>query len=254
MNMHTLPAGAAASRADTLSIGILETGSNGAEFVGRHGTFGDWFVRWLGGAGNGRFRFTAYRACDGQLPERASACDAYVITGSAASVTEQADWMKHTQDFVLGAAQERPVIGICFGHQLVADAYGGTVERSERGWGIGVHTYDVHRQKPWMTPASRQVCVVASHMDQVVVPPPGSEVLAGSPFCPVGMLQIGENVLTFQNHPEITKSFARDLYSSRMERLGEARGRAALASLAEGTHSNLFGMWATSFLSGSART
>jgi GMP synthase-like glutamine amidotransferase len=247
MNMHTIPVSAEA-RSDTLNIGILETGSNGEEFVDRHGTFGDWFVRWLGGAGNGRFRFTAYRACDGQLPERASACDAYVITGSAASVTEQADWMKHTQDFVQVAARDRPVVGICFGHQLVADAYGGTVERCERGWGIGVHTYDVHRQKPWMTPASRQVSVVASHMDQVVAPPPGSEVLAGSDFCPVGMLQIGDNLLTFQTHPEITKSFARDLYSARTERLGAGLAAQALASLDLGTHSNLMGTWITQFI------
>jgi GMP synthase-like glutamine amidotransferase len=233
---------------DNIHVGILETGHIRAEFRDEHGTFADWFTRWLGAAAGGRFSFSSYYACDGELPASTDACDGYVITGSAASVTEQAGWMKELQGFARASAKTKRVVGFCFGHQLLADAWGGTVEQSEKGWGVGVHTYDIHSAKPWMAPAAPSVSILASHMDQVTRVPEGAEVLAGNDFCPNGMLQLDDNVLSFQNHPELSKALARDIYGVRREQLGVDVADTALASLDDEVHSDLVGTWITSFL------
>ncbi len=233
---------------DAITIGILETGNVRAELADEHGTFTDWFTRWLNMNRHTPLSFSTFRAHEGQLPHHSSACDAYLVTGSAASVIEQADWMLEAQNFIRAAADSRPVIGICFGHQLIADAYGGAVEASDNGWGVGVHTYDVHAHKQWMSPKLEQVATIASHMDQVTRAPDGAEVLAGNEFCPIGMLQIGENIITFQNHPEVTPAFAKMIYTYRREMIGEARADTALASLADDIHDQHFADWVATFL------
>lgn len=230
------------------SIGILEAGAVTAPFAAEHGGFGDWFERFLGEAFEGRARFRVYRAFESDLPQQAEDCDAYLITGSAASVLDAAPWMVATGELVRAAAAARPVVGICFGHQLIAAAFGGRVERADEGWGVGVHSYEVRVGKSWMAPATERFSILASHMDQVVEPPPEAEVLAGSDFCPTGMMQIGENVLTLQNHPEVTKPFASALYRSRTEVLGAATAQAALESLAADTDEALIGQWIAQFV------
>ena len=233
-----------------LTIGILEAGTNRAEFVPNHGTYVDWFRRFFGDGPTGGFAYRAFAAYDGHIPESLAACDAYVITGSVHSLTEPKPWMRRLQDFVLRAAVDRPVLGICFGHQLIADALGGRVERV--GWGIGAHRYRVHRPRPWMRPARPNFSILASHSDQVTDPPPNAEVLAGNAFCPIGMMQIGSTIMTLQNHPEMTKDFVADLYQVRKELIGAEDVAAALASLNEETDEALIRGWLRQFLTQSA--
>ncbi len=229
-----------------LTIGILEAGTNRAEFVPDHGSYADWFRRFFGDGPTGDFVYRAFAAYGGQIPESPAACDAYVITGSVHSVTDPTPWMRQLQDFVLRAAVDRPVLGICFGHQLIADALGGRVERV--GWGIGRQRYRVHRSLPWMQPVKASFSILASHSDQVTIPPANAEVLAGNAFCPIGMMQIGSTIMTLQNHPEMTKDFAAELYRFRQELIGPKVVTTALSSLHEATDEALIRNWLSGFL------
>ena len=178
--------------------------------------------------------FTGISAIDGEFPARTDAHDVYIASGSPHGVYEELDWIRAAEAFVRDAvASERVVIGGCFGHQLVAKALGGDVVKSERGWGLGVHRHRLAAREPWMDGGSDGLNVLVSHQDQVVRPPEGAVVLAGSDFCPYAMLRVGERVLTLQGHPEMTLPTVERLLEMRRERAGEAVYAAGKASLAE---------------------
>lgn len=232
-------------------IGILETGHNSEPLEARFGRFADAFERWLA-AHRDEFpvALDRYWVENVELPPSPDACHGYIITGSAAGVYEDHAWLEPARAFIRDAmAAERRLLGVCFGHQLIADALGGKVVKSDKGWGIGRHTYALREPRPWMDPALRELSLLACHQDQVVEPPPGAQVLASSPFCEYAMLAIGERVMTVQAHPEFTPDYATALYESRRERFGAQVTEQGIASLAEPTHAGDFARWALRFLS-----
>ena len=130
-----------------ITVGILEAGENLPELSPEFGTFGSWFERLLADA-LAPATFKVYRSYLGELPEAVSACDAYVITGSRASVNDPDQWIEDLGEFSRRAGAEVPVVGVCFGHQLLHKVFGGRVERAAQGWGIGVHDYRVCANVP----------------------------------------------------------------------------------------------------------
>jgi GMP synthase (glutamine-hydrolysing) len=229
-----------------LRIGVLEAGSTDQALARRHGTMADWFRRYL--AHQDLAEVDIYRSFLGEKPDDVTACDAWLITGSKHSVYDDFPWIAELMAFVRAAARDHPVIGVCFGHQIVAEAFGGKVEKADAGWGIGVHTYEVTSTRSWMKPGAMSLSLLASHMDQVVSPPPQAEVLGGSNFCPVGMMQIGDTIMTIQTHPEMTQEFADDLYRSRRQIIGDDTVDPALASLAQATNENILRDWIFAFI------
>jgi GMP synthase (glutamine-hydrolysing) len=221
-----------------ITIGILEAGAVAEQLAARHGSFADACRRFLG-RGDEQPAFRVYRSYLGELPASVSACDGWLITGSRYSAFDDDPWIADLAAFARAAAEARPVVGICFGHQLVAQAFGGAVERSSRGWGIGVHSYQVGRRRDWMTPALDEIALLASHQDQVTRLPDGAELLAGSDFCPYGLFQLGDNIVALQGHPEMTKAFAADN---------------ALDSLAQPTHEDEMAAWLLRFLAAPDRS
>jgi len=189
----------------------------------------------------------SYLCYDGEFPGQADECDGWLITGAAASVYDGDAWIALLEAFVRTAAETRPVVGICFGHQLIAQAFGGRVEKAS-GWGVGVHRHEVRVQVDWMLPAMQSLSLLASHQDQVVTPPPGAEVLGGSDFCPIGVMTIGRNVLSIQNHPELTRDFASELLRVRRGIVGPATADTALASMATPTDETAAAAWILNFL------
>jgi GMP synthase-like glutamine amidotransferase len=230
----------------SLSIGILEAGAVAPEFRAHLASYTESFERFLGSTGE-KPSLRPYLCYQGEFPATGDERDGWLITGAAASVYDGDDWIARLEAFVRAASETRPVVGICFGHQLVAQAFGGRVKKAS-GWGVGVHRHEVTGRAEWMQPALTGLSLLASHQDQVVTPPPGAEILGGSAFCPIGIMSIGENVMSMQNHPEMTRDFAAELYRIRRQPIGPATADAALASLDTPTDEAAAAAWILGFL------
>jgi GMP synthase-like glutamine amidotransferase len=230
-----------------LRLGILETGGPPS---GLDATFGDYpamFRNLLGPA----YDYRTFDAAAGELPDRPQACDAYVITGSPASAYEDAAWIAGLKAFLRAARGQAALVGVCFGHQVMGEAFGGKVEKSPKGWGIGLHSYQVQETRPWMDGVA-QIRAPASHQDQVVELPEGAAVIGGSDFCPYGMLAWRDQpAISIQLHPEFEPAYAKALIESRRSRrIGEAQAVEAIASLDGADDRALLADWIRRFLAG----
>ena len=227
------------------TIGILETGVPPTDLAERFGRY-DAMVRQMLGDG---FGYRTYGVRDGELPTDPGDHPAYVITGSSAGVYDDLPWIAPLQDFIRAAQGRARMVGLCFGHQVMAEALGGRVEKSGKGWGLGLHTYEVRRPQPWMDGVSR-VAVAASHQDQVVEAPPGATVLASSAFTPLAaLLYAGGEAVSFQFHPEFERGMAEALVELRRPRLPDpAEADRMLASLAAPSDAGRVGGWIRRFI------
>jgi GMP synthase-like glutamine amidotransferase len=206
-------------------IGILQTGGPPGDLAARFGSYGD-MTRAMLGEG---YETRVYDVPAGELPPAAGENDAYVITGSPAGVYDDLPWIADLKTFLRSAKGRAKLVGICFGHQIMAEAFGGRVEKSDKGWGIGLHRYDLREQAPWMDGES-SIAIPVSHQDQVVERPPQARVLAASEFSPFGVLAYEDQpALSFQFHPEFEPAFAQALVEARRDRLPNSE--AAIASL-----------------------
>ncbi|GJE32540.1 GMP synthase [Methylobacterium oxalidis] len=227
-----------------MKIAVLETGRPPARLGGRHPGYG-LMVERLVGPGHA---YETYRADAGALPAL-GAHAGYLITGSPAGVYDPDPWIADLLAFLRGLSPDRKVVGICFGHQVMAQAWGGQVVKSDRGWGLGLHRYDVVRRAPFMDDAEA-IRVPVSHQDQVVALPPGAEILAASAFTPHAVLRYRDRAaLSCQCHPEFEPDFARALTDGHRAALDDpALVTAALASLDAPHDSARVGGWIRRFL------
>jgi GMP synthase-like glutamine amidotransferase len=188
-------------------ITIIETGLISPEPRALHGTFPQMFERLLGAA-DASASFATVRLMGGEaLPDPAN-LEAILITGSPAGVYDDLDWIAPLERFVRTAYQLKiPTAGICFGHQVMAQALGGTVRKSDKGWGIGRHVYDVVPGNGVI--GGEKIAVAASHQDQVIEPPAGAAPIFRSSFTPhAGLLYANGAAMSVQPHPEFTPAFA----------------------------------------------
>ena len=185
------------------------------------------------------------------LPDAAS-LEGILITGSPAGVYDDEPWIAPLMQFIRDAAAAGvPQIGICFGHQILAEALGGKVEKSPKGWGIGRHTYDMKACPEWMEgDCPVTISVPVSHQDQVVALPPGARVLARSDFTPFAAIDYGKTpAISFQCHPEFDADYSAALYTIRKGRpLAEAAVEGAIQSLDGPLDNQRLGTWITRFL------
>jgi GMP synthase-like glutamine amidotransferase len=208
-----------------MKIGILVTGRPPSALVSRFGDYADMFRILIGP----RFETSAYDVVAGDFPAAPADQDAYLITGSPAGAYDDRPWIDPLTTFLRAARGEAKLVGICFGHQIMAEAFGGRVEKSERGWGIGLQTYDVREREPWMDSVSR-IAIPVSHQDQIVVQPPATRIVAANAFSPFGMLAYDDQpAISMQFHPEFEPDYSRALIEGRRAFLPDPD--AALASL-----------------------
>jgi len=123
-----------------MKIGILQTGHSPAELLGDLGNYGQLFVKLLDGQG---FTFEIFDVLNMQFPDGPTDCDGWLITGSRHGAYEDLPFIPPLEDLIRAVyATDRPLVGICFGHQIIAQALGGTVEKFAGGWAVGRQTYD----------------------------------------------------------------------------------------------------------------
>lgn len=189
------------------TITIVETGLVPSEHRARHGSFPQMFERMIG-ATDAAASFATVRLVDGDALPDPAALDAILITGSPAGVYDDLDWIAPLERFVRAAHETRtPMVGVCFGHQLIAQALGGVVRKSEKGWGIGRHVYDVVPGNGVID--GGQIAIACSHQDQVIAPPADAKTILHSTFAPhAGILYGNGTTLSVQPHPEFTAAFA----------------------------------------------
>lgn len=191
-----------------MKIGILATGSNEGELLKRFGSFAQMTEQMLA---RGGFSFQVWDLCLGEFPESHRDCDSWVITGSPASVYEPLGWIVPLEQLIGDISQARQgLVGICFGHQIIAQALGGVVEKAKAGWVLGVDRYlATEKGMPLLGGEPHHLHVI--HQDQVVTPPEGAETLAGSEFCSYGVLSYSSHILTVQAHPEFSREYMQAL-------------------------------------------
>ena len=224
-------------------IAILETGAPPPALAARHGDYPAMFRDLLGEG----FAFETFDVQAGQWPDP-MAFDAAIISGSAAGVYETDAWIGDLLDWIRAAKGRTRLVGVCFGHQAMAQALGGRVEKSDRGWGVGLHRYEVASPEPWMSPVAAAVAIPASHQDQVVEKPAAARVILRSDFTPFAGLAWGEDAISMQAHPEFTPAFATELTAGRHDRIDPALVERAVDSLKAPDDRAMVGRWISEFV------
>lgn len=189
----------------------------------------------------GTFTYDDIDAEAGQALPDPTSLEGIVLTGSPAGVYEDHAWLPPLRDFIRGAyAAGTPMVGICFGHQIMADALGGQVRKSDKGWGMGRHRYTVRQRPAFMADVPDTLTVACSHQDQVIVPPDVAEVVLGSDFAPnAGLFYKSGRALSFQPHPEFEDDYARALVNLRRGRAPDDVIAGALASFSHPSDSQI---------------
>ena len=189
-----------------------------------------------------------YDLDEGRFPDNVDECDGWICSPSRLSAYENVAWIAHAEDLLRDIVKtETPYVGICFGHQLLAQALGGVVERSSYGWGVGVRDYQVLSRKRWMTPVAEHLALIGSHQDQVVTMPVEAEPLFRSDYCPNGGFSIGERAWTLQVHPEFTPELADHLLAGRIELIGAELVATARATLSCHLDRGVVALWIARF-------
>lgn len=187
-----------------MKIGIIECGPVPAALRERYDSYPAMFAAQLQPLLPAA-TFTTLSVVNGEALPDPSAQDAYLLTGSRHGVYDDLPWIAPLKSFIRAAAleQRRPMVGICFGHQIIAEALGGKVEKASIGFRIGVERYDTARGA---------LAMPAFHQDQIVVQPPDSEIVAKSAACAyAGLRYTAAPVLSLQFHPEFSRDYLADL-------------------------------------------
>lgn len=181
-------------------IGILQTGHVHEDLVGEYGNYPAMFETLLDGYG---FDFATWPVVDMEFPTGVHEADGWLITGSKHGAYEDHPFIKPLEDFIRAAYAEKvPMVGICFGHQIIAQALGGRVEKYPEGWAVGATEYDFE---------GKPVRMNAWHQDQVVKVPEAAKVVGTNSFCENAALLYGDSIYTVQAHPEIRDDYMEGL-------------------------------------------
>ena len=188
-----------------MKIGILITGHPPAE-LSENGRYDKYFERLLG---PDTFTYQAWSVVDGEMPDSIHDADGWLITGSRHGAYEPHAWIPPLEQFIRDCFAARvPMIGVCFGHQIIAQAMGGKVEKFAKGWSVGAVDYDLEGER---------VAINAWHQDQVTRKPDTAKVVGSSDFCANAALVYDDVFWTIQPHPEYDHGFIDDLITHRGE-------------------------------------
>lgn len=225
-------------------IGLLLVGHIDAGSLHVGGDYPELYQELLGDKG---IELTTYRCDEGQMPDSLAEQDGWMCSPSRLSVYDDHAWLRDVESLLRDmVAKEVPYVGICFGHQLMAQALGATVKKADYGWGIGAKTYEIVEPQPWMD-STENVVLAASHQDQVQELPADARLLARADYCPIGGMVIGERAWTLQVHPEFSPALADSLLATRLALFGEEKAEAARRTLSSGLQQHRIAGWISTF-------
>lgn len=214
------------------------------------GRFGDLYAGLLGRGGGAGWQFDIVHTAQGGWPDDIEAYDAVVLTGSRYDSFADTPWIAALRARIaaLIAAGRTKVVGICFGHQLIACSLGAPVQRASCGWTIGRVAYAWHGDPRLASGGRSGFGLLAAHQDQVLALPSGARLLASAPACPIAGFTLGDHVLSLQPHPELDETILARLIDLQRPDLGAATADAARASLALGHDGEAIGRLIVEFL------
>lgn len=231
-----------------MKLAILDADTLYDTLQARYVSYGQMFRHLLHDAG-GDWEISIYRVIDGEYPEDPAAYHGFLITGSKYDSFADDDWIVTLRRYVQALYQRgKLLVGVCFGHQLLAHALGGRAGRSDAGWGLGVMRYQLEAHPGFADEQFSSVELIASHQDQVLALPEQAQRLLSNDFCPNAGFYIPGRVLAIQPHPEFSAEYAKALLDLRAEQLPAALVERARASL-EASHDGLrVGKWIRNFM------
>ena len=236
-----------------MKLGILLAGRVNETLVDRVGEVDTMFEA-LYRSVDPTIELQTWAVLDNRFPATPRDADAWLVTGSKFGVYDELPWIDPLKGFLRDARAARvPMIGICFGHQLMAEAFGGRAEKFRNGWGVGIHRYKRQENVSWMDGAIPLFDMHAMHQDQVTALPDDATVLASSSFCNYAMLSYGDpespDAISIQPHPEFSNDYASGLLDLRGgTSIPEDTTAAARASLGAPTHGADFAAWSIAYL------
>ena len=216
---------------NNLTIGILLTDHVLDDLQPKHGDQDDFYFKIFGEA-DINIKLKIYDVTLNNYPSYMDECDGYLITGSKLSVYDDVKWIKDLEQYIrVLNEQKKFLLGVCFGHQLIAKALGGEVCKAEIGWVTGLQSYTFHHNFPWLSDLNQDVKLIHSHQDQITKLPDQATLVASSKNVPIAMYYIDDHIMSIQGHPEFTNEYAYDVVCKRRDIIGEELFRRTEESL-----------------------
>ncbi len=235
-----------------MKIGILDADHLSDSVICKYGCYADAFIRLLSPLQNNLAQtvsFQRYSIFNMDFPKSINECDIYIITGSQYSTYENIAWIKKLEIFIRQLhAHNKKLLGICFGHQIIAQSLGGKVEKNEKGWEIGITTTHLTDTREWMKPVRDFFFIIVSHQDHVTKLPDNAVNFCKTNLCPNSGFYIGKHILTFQGHPEFTKDYVKLIIKLQSGNLTKEQRQIARMSLQQSDDHQLIAQWIINFI------
>ena len=235
-----------------MKIGILDADKLSPSIIKRYGCYADLFITLLSPLQNKfsqAISFKRYNVFDSDYPQSVHDCDAYIITGSQYSSYEEISWIKELEDYIRLLSQEKiKLIGICFGHQMIAQSLGGKVEKNTKGWELGITATHINKTFDWMQPSREFFFSLVSHQDHVTQLPEHAINFAETNLSPYSGFCIDSHILTFQGHPEFSNEYVKLIIKLQEKNLSNEQRQSAKASLHQNDDHELIMNWIFNFI------
>ena len=232
-----------------MRIAILEAGRTNPEMPAEFHHYPDMFeTLFADQRSSAEFQLSIVSVIDNEFPREVTDYDGYLVTGSAYGVYDEAPFIQKLAACIRDIfTAGKPLVGICFGHQIVAHALGGHAKKFTGGWGIGTMSLKIVGKADWIPADIGQLDLIHVHQDQVVTLPPDAIRLAQSDFCQNAAFAIGKQVFAIQGHPEFTPAYTNALIDLREDKIGKKRADIARISLQKPHDGRQVGGWILDF-------